>query len=163
MPEVVTNEDKSIKDLRFICVHSMFVESCLGCWHGHAMRQKAHLEKLEASTALPIRERIEKAVREQMQNCYQVYKGVPPTVQDWVGGALHYVMWGLDRDLPMIEIDAERTRLERAVIEAAKAWRRAQGEIDGTKLHVVHAWDELRRTTDALIDFESSQRSPPSG
>jgi len=83
------------------CPHSMFRSDCLGCWCGHAARLEGQLRKLEESTALPIRERIEKAVREQMEHCYQVYKGVPPTVEDWVGGALHYVMWGIERDLPL--------------------------------------------------------------
>lgn len=84
-----------------VCVHSMFVPDCIGCCHGQISRMREHLEKLTASAVLPVRERVEKAVREHMENCYQVYKGVPPTVDDWVGGALHYVMWGLERDIPL--------------------------------------------------------------
>lgn len=83
------------------CVHSMVLPDCPSCLQGHAARLETQLRKLEASTVLPIRDRIEKAIREQMANCYQVYKGVPPTVEDWIGGALHYVMWGLERDLPL--------------------------------------------------------------
>lgn len=85
------------------CVHSMLKADCPSCLQGHANRLEEQLRKLEASTALPIRERIERAVREQMTDCYQVYKGVGPTVEDWVGGALHYVMWGIERDLPLCE------------------------------------------------------------
>lgn len=65
--------------------------------------------------------------------------------------------------LTPIEILRRLESLERKVIEAAKAWRRAQGEVDGTQPQVVRVWDELRRMTDALIDFESSQYLPPSG
>jgi hypothetical protein len=83
------------------CVHSMLKPDCPSCLQGHASRLESQLRKLEESTALPIRDRIEKAIREQMTACYQLYKGVPPTVEDWVGGALHYVMWGIERDLPL--------------------------------------------------------------
>lgn len=83
------------------CVHSMIKPDCPSCCQGHAERLEKQLRKLEASTALPIRERVEKAIREQMENCYQVYKGVPPNVDDWIGGALHYVMWGLENNIPL--------------------------------------------------------------
>lgn len=96
----------ALEKYSLMCPHSMFKRECLGCWSGHAARLESHLRKLQHSTALPIRERIEKAVREHMQHCYQVYKGVPPTVEDWVGGALHYVMWGIERDLPLIDATA---------------------------------------------------------
>lgn len=85
-----------------VCPHNGFYRDCIGCWSGHAERLEKQLRKLTESTALPIRERVEKAIREQMEHCYQVYKGVPPTVADWVDGALHYVMEGLDRDMPLV-------------------------------------------------------------
>jgi hypothetical protein len=101
-------ENKGVS-AQFMCPHSFFKSDCLGCWSGHAARLEKQLRKLENSTALPIRDRVEKAVREQMEHCYQVYKGVPPTVDDWVGGALHYVMWGLERDLPLAPISKNRS------------------------------------------------------
>lgn len=93
---------------QIVCYHSGFEPECLGCWRGHATLLESQLRKLEESTALPVHERIEKAVREQMEHCYAVYKGVPPTVEDWVGGALHYVMWGVERDLPTQRASAGR-------------------------------------------------------
>jgi hypothetical protein len=89
------------------CAHSMIKPDCPSCCQGHALRMEKQLSKLEASTALPLRERIEKAVRAHMEHCYQAYKGVPPSVEDWVGGALHYVMWGLDRDVPLATAPTE--------------------------------------------------------
>lgn len=85
-----------------VCPHNEFNRDCIGCWSGHAERLENQLRTLTESTALPIRERVEKAIREQMEHCYQVYKGVPPTASDWVDGALHYVMEGLDRDIPLV-------------------------------------------------------------
>lgn len=83
------------------CFHSMVQPDCPSCCQSHAVRLEMQLGKLEHSTALPIRERIERGLREHMRHCFQVYKGVPPTVDDWVGGALHYVMWGIEQDLPL--------------------------------------------------------------
>ena len=101
-----------------LCAHSMIKADCPSCCQSHAIRLEQQLGKLEASTVLPGRERIEKALREHMRHCYQAYKGVPPTIDDWVGGALHYVMWGLDRDIPLAPDSA--TSMRSACIEKVK-------------------------------------------
>lgn len=103
------------------CVHSMVKPDCPSCCRSHAIRMEQQLGKLEASTALPERERIEKALREHVTHCYQVYKGVPPTVADWVGGALHYVMWGLDNDVPLAPDAA--TQMRNRCVQTIRALR----------------------------------------
>lgn len=115
-PTPTTTGEPSDDKYKLVCFHSMVRPDCLGCMHGHARRLESQLQKLEASTALPIKERIERAVCEQMEHCYQVYKGVPPTVDDWVGGALHYIMWGLERDLPLAAQPAFTTEARAACV-----------------------------------------------
>lgn len=67
-------------------------------------------------------------------------------------------------ELPIEVVSGERARLERDVIEAARHWRRAQGEsqhvaeVDAGRLLVVRSWIKLRNAIDGLIDFESSQQ-----
>lgn len=62
------------------------------------------------------------------------------------------------------KLSTERARLESKIVEAARYWRRAQGEslhiaeVDATRLLVVRAWFMLRKTVDALNEFESQQK-----
>lgn len=70
----------------------------------------------------------------------------------------------LTRTDALIKEINERQRLERELIEAAKIWRRAQGEacdvaeVDAISPTIVRAWAKLRKVVDALIEFESSQQ-----
>jgi hypothetical protein len=56
------------------CFHSMVKPDCPSCCQGHAARMEYQLSKLEASMALPIKERVEAIIRESVSNWFQSWK-----------------------------------------------------------------------------------------
>lgn len=106
-------------------------------------------------------------------------------VSDWVDfhlyaswGALAAVKAAIDKLHPPVEVDIERQRLERAMVEVAKAARRSQIAnmelYDGPPPTDPDAWAderdkaearckklrvELEKRTDALLAFEAAQEA----
>lgn len=97
----------SVDHPRDYCFHSMMVETCIPCWRSHAARMAKHVEELRASMALPIKERVETIIEKHVRQFYDYWKhhwlNVKDNPEEWIKNAAHYLSWGINRALPMVE------------------------------------------------------------